>query len=414
MRFYQKLAFVGLCSAFGFVACSDDSSSTSGESIDVSVISLDESTRTIVYYQENEEELCVLDSANKSASWKTIDEGNDTSSIKYDFITLHQEQVDFIKNELKVSIKGNNAVVFKSGYDYDYSGIIGGIFVGGDNSSIKGTWVSVPCRVYEEGDVLCYSSDDGWGKITLDISSGSIHASYEWIELEDDDYGYDYDYDYDDDDYYTDDISKSGLLYSLYKSLGDAYSSIYIRSGYSAVENNEEDVAEIAQEYNIQENSKSKSSVKFTVNDKTYELSAKKFKLDKYQNLSIDVTLTSDGKSCSYQYAEGDLEGDDIDRDACSSEYFDHYRTDYVHDYTGKKITYGYMFRMENDDEFEDCVYDMAEKKDPYADGYYDDDVYDSDGYFTPMYKKSAASESRAEFWREYNREIKRMLKRFK
>lgn len=402
MKFNKLLALVGACATFGLVACGDDSSSGSDSSkTELSIVNLDETAKTATFYAENKKEYCVLDEAKKSASWKTIDKGNDTTTVKWDFVTLSDKNVAYLRDSLKYSIKDNIALNLKIALDGDAYSM--GLFVGEDSSSVKGTWVSIPCSVDEyEGGVVCYDRDY-WKKVTLKITSSSITADEEYVG--DDDYDYDYDYDYDDDDYYTDDVSKSRFLKTLYEFLGgmSAYSSI--ESGWSAVENVEDRVAKAAQENSIAVKSQSNTSVKFDAKGKSYDLSVKDFGEDKYGNLNIDLTLSSDGKTCSYTDMRGDLEGDNYDESACRSDLYEYYKTDDVTDYTGVRYDYAYEYKKETSDEFSDCVAVMAGISSPM-----DIDDYDYDMYF----KKPAKKMSDAEFWSEYKHNMNKVLKMFK
>ena len=403
MKFNKLLALVGACATFSLVACGDDSSSgADGTTKKATIVNLDEMAKSITFYAENKDEYCVLDEATKSASWKTIDEGNDTMTYKYEFMNLSAENVAFLRDSLKYSIDGNVALNLKASYFDKESSI--GIFVGGDASSIKGTWVSVPCSIDYDGIVSCRKRDE-WEKVTLKITSSSITADIEYIY--EDDYGYDsdYDYDYEDYDYYTDDVTKSRFLKTLYEFLGgmSAYSSI--ESGWSAVENVEDRVAMAARENGIAVKSQSNTSVKFDAKGKSYDLSVKNFGEDKYGNLNIDLTLSSGGKTCSYTDLRDELEGDNYDKSACRSDLYEYYKTDDVTDYTGVRYDYAYEYRKETSDEFSDCVAVMAGISSPM-----EIDDYDYDMYF----KKPAKKMSDAEFWSEYKHNMHKVLKQFK
>ena len=391
MKFNKLLALVGACATFGLVACGDDSSSgaaNGSKTYEMSIVNFDEANRSITYYMENKNEYCVLDEAKKSASWQTIDEGNDTVSMKYDFVTLPAEVVSFIKDSLNISVSGNTAMNLKVKNDYGYEYSMG-LYVGGDASSAKGTWVSVPCS--EDVEVYCLIREK-WDKVTLKISSSTITADIERVNL---DFDNDYDYDYDD-DYYTDDISKSGLISSLYESLTGDY--IYVSTGYSALENSERRIADQIQELGIEVKSSSKTSQKFVINNKTYDLNAKTFEMDEYENVKIDLTLASDGNTCALSVENGNLEGDFYDKNACRDDLYEYYRTESEHDYMGNKFTYAYEYKKNNGDEFESCIGQMASASRVY-------DVY---------YKMANPRKSDAEFWDEYEHKIHKLLKLFK
>ena len=405
MKFNKLLALVGACATFGLVACGDDSSSGSDSSkTELSIVNLDETAKTATFYAENKKEYCVLDEAKKSASWKTIDKGNDTTTVKWDFVTLSDKNVAYLRDSLKYSIKDNIALNLKIALDGDAYSM--GLFVGEDSSSVKGTWVSIPCSVDEyEGGVVCYDRDY-WKKVTLKVTSSSITADEEYVG--DEDYDYDYDYDYDDDDYYTDDVNKSRFMMSLYEFLsGSAYG--YIMSDYAAVETYGGDVsASATADYDVKINSQSKSSTKFEIKGKSYELNVESFGVDEYENLAINLTLSSGGKTCSYTELQGYFDYDDefYDKSACSADLYNYYRTKSVRDYTGQEYEYAKSYGTDNSNEFEKCVADMA----GLSKTYYDEDPYDYDMYF----KKPAKKKSDAEFWREYKHNMNKVLKMFK
>jgi hypothetical protein len=219
----------------------------------------------------------------------------------------------------------------------------------------------------------------------------------EYVYLHDSDYDYDYDYDYDDYDYYTDDLSKSEFLLSIFQSLYSR-SYVYVITGRGALENEVESIKAYANEYGITINSSSKSSVTFAFDNKTYELKAKDFELDKYDNALIDVTLSSGEKSCSFYSETGELEGDDFDRSACRSDLYEYYKTDDVEDYMGNRYVYGYEYRRNNSSEFESCVSEMI--------------GLPTDSY--GLYKKTAPKKSDEEIWSEYNHKMKMVQKLFK
>jgi hypothetical protein len=407
MKFNKLLALVGACATFGLVACGDDSSSGSDSSkTELSIVNLDETTKTVTFYAENKGEYCVLDKATKSASWKTIDKGNDTTTMKWDFVTLSDKNVAYLRDSLKYSIKDNIALNLKIALDGEAYSV--GLYVGEDSSSVKGTWVSIPCSIDEyEGGVDCYERDY-WKKVTLKVTSSSITADEEYVEDDDFDYDYDYDYDYDDDDYYTDDVNKSRFMMSLYEFLsGSTYS--YIKSGYTAVETYRGDVsASATADYDVKINSQSKSSTKFEIKGKSYELEVNSFGVNEYDNLAIDLTLTSGDKTCSYTELQGYFDYDDeiYDKSACREDLYAYYETRTVRDYTGQEYEYAKSYEKDDSEVFEDCVFAMA----GLSKTYYDEDPYDYDMYF----KKPAKKKSDAEFWREYKHNMNKVLKMFK
>ena len=388
MKLKHLLAFVGACAALNLVACSDDSS-TSGDYVEsYSVVNFDEQNRSFSFYTENKDDYCVLDEATKSASWETIDEGNDTVTMVYNFVTLPMEVVRFITDSLRISVDGNTAMNLKF-----KGGATVGLYVGGDASSAKGTWVSVPCDMYDT-DVRCFIRDE-WRKVTLSISSSTIKAEVEYVYRDDDDYEYDYDYDYDD-DYYTDDVSKSSFIASLYETLSGAYT--YIRTGYSAFEDRASNIEYLKQVYGIEVQSSSKSSQTFVINNKTYELKAREFELGEDEMLSMDISLTSGDKTCHLSVEQGYLDDyESSNKSACRDDLYEYYRTEKVTDYMGNNYRYAYEYKRDNSSEFETCVGEMAGV---------------SSG--VPYLKQTAPNKSEAEFWREYNYRVWKVLNMFK
>lgn len=433
MKFKHLLSFVGCCAAFGLIACGDDSSSNTSGSMDdrvehFTVISLDEQTKTLVAFEEKKREYCVFNQATKQASWQTVNRGNDTTVVQYEFITIPNDQLAFIKDSLHISVSGNTAMKIKKvskyvNYDEEYRGSSTlGIFVGGTSSTVKGTWVSVPCEEYEEG-LECYSSGSGWTQMTISISDRSISASETYIRgTEDDEYGYDEDYEYDDDDYYTDDATESGLMYSLYEVLGGF--STYVRTGYSAMEKYSSSIKYLIEELGVTLISKSKNAARFTLDNKTYDVKANVFKLDdEYDARTIDLTVSADGKSCNLSVDAAD----EISKSTCKADYtgYDYDLRD-VYSVNNDVIAVAIdEYAKDNEDEFTACVMELAGKQGPVPvydgdedleNGDLDDDwsEWDDDEDYVPdpyvLYKKNADNKkSAAEFWRTYKRNMKKL-----
>ena len=92
---------------FGLIACGDDSSfnSTGGsgevyKEAKASIITLDEQNKTIVAYESRKKDYCVVDELTETASWKTVDRGNDTSTVEYEFISLAENELSFVRDSL--------------------------------------------------------------------------------------------------------------------------------------------------------------------------------------------------------------------------------------------------------------------------------------------------------------------------
>lgn len=318
---------------FGLIACGDDSSfnSTGGsgevyKEAKASIITLDEQNKTIVAYESRKKDYCVVDELTETASWKTVDRGNDTSTVEYEFISLAENELSFVRDSLKLSVNGNTAVVIKnvstytdeSGAQYKYASTFG-FFVGGSSATIKGTWVSIPCEE-KDGELECFGIGDGWEQTTLKISDNWISLTERYIPGEYDD---EEDYDYDDYDYYTDDVAQSGLMYSILKVLSGM--SDYISSNNSMMENYSEDIEELQSELGIVVSSKSKNAETFVLNGKTYSLKVSKLvaDFDRSDDLNLDMTISADGKSCNfYDEYVADISSSTCKADLCPMDIF--------------------------------------------------------------------------------------------
>ena len=434
MNFKHLLACAGCCAAFGLVACGDDSSSNTSGSMDdrvehFTVISLDEQNQTIVTFEERKKDYCVVDPLTETASWKTVDRGNDTTTVKYEFITIPESELSYIRDSLNISVNGNTAVNVKKvhtyteyGTEYKQESSLG-YFVGGSPSSIKGTWVSIPCSDYGDG-LECYiSRNEGWHQLSLNLSDKSITLTEKYIPGKYDE-EYDYDYDYDDYDYYTDDVTKSGLMYSVLKVLSGMRDYIY--SDEQLVENYSEDIEELQAELGVVVKSKSKNAETFVLNDKTYNLSASKMviDLDYMDHFDMNVTISADGKSCNFyqEYV------DEVDRSTCKADLKDYmYGTNNIYDINdvtvAKAVSY---YHRDNSIEFETCLmgfigenlvepdYDDDDWLDDEDDWLTDDESdYGDEGSFV-LYKKSSSNKPSAkQFWRDYNHNMKELRKIF-
>jgi hypothetical protein len=435
MKIKHLLAFASCCAAFGLVACGDDSSSNStGGSGEVykeakaSIITLDEQNKTIVAYESRKKDYCVVDELTETASWKTVDRGNDTSTVEYEFISLAENELSFVRDSLKLSVNGNTAVVIKnvstytdeSGAQYKYASTFG-YFVGGSSATIKGTWVSIPCEE-NDGELECFGIGDGWKQTTLKISDNSISLTERYIPGEYDDYeDYDYeDYDYDDYDYYTDDVAQSGLMYSILKVLSGMRD--YINSNYSMMENYSEDIEELQSELGIVVSSKSKNAETFVLNGKTYSLKVSKLvaDFDRSDDLNLNMTISADGKSCNFY----DEHVESISSSTCKADLKGYYvGTGSIYDndenIIGKRVEY---YSKDNTLEFTVCLQDLAgvtsgetEYPDDDEDSWMNDDeelpAYDDEyPIVNPLLKKSSSNKSSAaQFWRNYKRNMKKL-----
>ena len=426
MKLKHLLAFAGCCAAMGLVACGDDSSSNSSgadNTTSLSVVSLDEASRTIVVFEEKKKDYCVFDQVTKRASWQTVNRGNDTTTVQYEFITIPNDQLAFIKDSLHISVSGNTAMKIKKvskyvDYDEEYrSSSTLGIFVGGTSSTVKGTWVSVPCEEYSDG-LECYPSRWGWTQMTISLSDASVSVEETYIRgTEDYEYGYDEDYEYDDDDYYTDDATESGLMYSIYEVLGGM--DRYVRIGYSAMEKYTKSIERLIAELDITLVSKSKNAVTFTLDNKTYNVKASTFVLDeRYDARTINLTVSADGKTCNL-----DVDAvDELSESSCKADLTGYdYDLRSIYDINDNVVAKAIdEYSKDNEEEFTDCILELAGKQEPipsYEDweNYDLDDVDWSEFDDAALYKKNANMEkATAGFWRTYKRNMKELREIFK
>ena len=270
---------------FGLIACGDDSSfnSTGGsgevyKEAKASIITLDEQNKTIVAYESRKKDYCVVDELTETASWKTVDRGNDTSTVEYEFISLAENELSFVRDSLKLSVNGNTAVVIKnvstytdeSGAQYKYASTFG-FFVGGSSATIKGTWVSIPCEE-NDGELECFGIGDGWEQTTLKISDN-------WI----------------------------------------------FSSNYEMLEDYSGDIEELQIELGIVVSSKSKNAETFVLNDKTYSLNVSNLVADfeRSDDFILNMTISADGKSCEfYEEYVADISSSTCKADLCPMDIF--------------------------------------------------------------------------------------------
>lgn len=389
MKLSKSITLLGACAAFIWVACNGDSSDSVGSaglSADMPILKLDEKARTISFYHDSEEELCVLDTVARTASRKTVITERDTTYARYEFVTLPENVVNFIRDTLKISVNGNTALSLielpEKDYYEEYSL---GLYVGGSSSNIKGAWISVPCEV-DEGEVTCYNRSE-WLKITLTISSNSLHASGVGFRSED---GF---------GEYTDDISQSGFVVSLYAFLRGVSSSI--EGGYGAFYDYSEDMSELIDEFEIDVKSKSKNSETFVMDGKSYGLKANQFVM-RENEVYIDLTISADGKSCSYFHERAYMdEGAHIEK-TCKTEYYKYYDREYAEDKNGRRFVYAARYEKDNGKEFKECLEKLSGLE------------HSGTMFYSSLMKMSEKKKTDSEFWREYNRNMHYLLRKFK
>lgn len=367
---------------FGLIACGDDSSfnSTGGsgevyKEAKASIITLDEQNKTIVAYESRKKDYCVVDELTETASWKTVDRGNDTSTVEYEFISLAENELSFVRDSLKLSVNGNTAVVIKnvstytdeSGAQYKYASTFG-FFVGGSSATIKGTWVSIPCEE-NDGELECFGIGDGWEQTTLKISDN-------WI----------------------------------------------FSSNYEMLEDYSGDIEELQTELGIVVSSKSKNAETFVLNDKTYSLNVSNLVADfeRSDDFILNMTISADGKSCEF-YEEYVA---DISSSTCKADLKGYYVEagdiyDNDENAIGKREEY---YSKDNTLEFTACLQDLAgvtsgeteypdDDEDSWMNGDEEWPAYDDEyPIVNPLLKKTSSNKSSAApFWRNYKRNMKKL-----
>ena len=318
---------------------------------------------------------CVVDELTETASWKTVDRGNDTSTVEYEFISLAENELSFVRDSLKLSVNGNTAVVIKnvstytdeSGAQYKYASTFG-FFVGGSSATIKGTWVSIPCEE-NDGELECFGIGDGWEQTTLKISDN-------WI----------------------------------------------FSSNYEMLEDYSGDIEELQTELGIVVSSKSKNAETFVLNDKTYSLNVSNLVADfeRSDDFILNMTISADGKSCEF-YEEYVA---DISSSTCKADlkgYYVEAGDIYANEENaiGKRVEY---YSKDNTLEFTACLQDLAgvtseetEYPDDDEDSWMNDDeewpAYDDEyPVVNPLLKKTSSNKSSAaQFWRNYKRNMKKL-----
>ena len=367
---------------FGLIACGDDSSfnSTGGsgevyKEAKASIITLDEQNKTIVAYESRKKDYCVVDELTETAPWKTVDRGNDTSTVEYEFISLAENELSFVRDSLKLSVNGNTAVVIKnvstytdeSGAQYKYASTFG-FFVGGSSATIKGTWVSIPCEE-NDGELECFGIGDGWEQTTLKISDN-------WI----------------------------------------------FSSNYEMLEDYSGDIEELQTELGIVVSSKSKNAETFVLNDKTYSLNVSNLVADfeRSDDFILNMTISADGKSCEF-YEEYVA---DISSSTCKADLKGYYVEvgdiyDNDENAIGKRVEY---YSKDNTLEFTACLQDLAgvtsgeteypdDDEDSWMNGDEEWPAYDDEyPIVNPLLKKTSSNKSSAaQFWRNYKRNMKKL-----
>jgi len=388
MRLNKSITLIGTCAAFIWVACTGDSDNSVGTvelSADLPLLKLDDAAGTISFFHDRAEELCILDTVAKTASWKTIVTERDTTFAKAEFITLPDSIAAFIRDSLNVPVNGNTAMSLtelpEKDYYEDYSL---GLYVGGKSSSIRGAWVSVPCEV-DGGNVVCYNRSD-WHRVTLMITANSIHASGSGSHSQDD-FGD-----------YTDDISQSGFIVSLYAFMSGVSSDI--EGGYGAFYNYSEGMDEMVAEFDIDVKSKSKNAETFVMDGKTYELKADRFDVGE-DEVYIDLSISANGKSCTYYHERAYLDDGAYLEKACKSELFNSYEKGYAFDKNGRRYAYASKYEKENGKEFKRCLETL---------------IGDRSGsvFYSSLERLADSKKFDTEFWREYNRNMRYLQKKFK
>ena len=319
--------------AFSFMACSDDSSSTSANSSnpqkETAELSVDEKNKMFTIIEEREKTLCVKKDASYSVETfaKT-----DTSQYKYGFI-------------------GDTLYIFFYS-EFGFSSSDGIVFVGGTPGKLYGKWKLLLNCGYdtEENKIECYedseSSEDFPVKAYYIFSSDKINVEYEV-----------------DSSLLFTEYSKSQFIYELYSGF---YSGVYYYLTSDLFSPNEylTDVNAktiLSTEFGIDISKQTDNSVTFSINGKTIQVDILKAVEDEYIR-NVNVKVSMDDKTCELDYTTATE--DSVNVSLCKAKNAEYFELDYSYDEKGNEFDYVYKYKKLNIDSYKVCVKGlMAETK---------------------------------------------------
>jgi hypothetical protein len=366
-------------SAF-FFACSDSSSSDSGDNGSITVeasgsITVDAEKKTAIIVVDNNEDVCVNE--NNTYSWKNVDFGADTSYSKYLFVG---DTLVIIDCE-EMNSKG----------DMKYCDDVGQMLVGGKAGDINGTWKSVLCSYDVEDSVSsCFKScDEVGGKLTEEELERIYEEMYsKMAELSDDDadepaidpklqermtcleekdmnryaesvlkisgssFSSKVTYNYGEKDSF-DDYMNSKFMSKLYKSLANGDPEI--PSASYLTEEDSSGVEKYIKSAKIEVTSQTKTSVTFKFADQTFSVNIKKLNRT-MDGSEFDMVVTANSKSCELESEEGE-----VTKSTCKAEYGEFFDKDTERDAAGNKITIADYYEKSNGRDFERCTETMMD-----------------------------------------------------
>ena len=344
------------------IACGDDSSSA-GDAYTYTVnfsLVVDEANHLLVLNPDSYPvDRCV--SEGDALVWKTVVHRNKPDSLRYEF---HEDSL----------------YLYDIGSDGNAS-----IFLGGHAGSIYGTWKYTFCKYNGQGgEVQCSEEDKRRFKYEINFSEGRVAANYEIY------------YDKILEEEKANDYMESYFMYWLYNRLSSkcSHKRVYVGEiSFSDVEA----VQEAIQKCGVQVIEKTKNGGTFMIDEKTYTLMVNKdnmiFQTDEYEPYEehdIDLEVSDGVTICKVHYVRSNLV-----REQCRVEYAKYMNLTTGLDDSGNEYSYAREIEIENEDEFNKCLEEIAAKG--------------TVGSVDPLYKKSAKSGMGIE--KNIDRNILKLLK---
>lgn len=139
------------------------------------IVERDDANRTLTMVVDDAEDLCVV--SGGSAEWRSVGDGADTLRYEYGFGALSAAELALVRDSLGLPVKkGIYLALAGSGDDGS------AVFVGGDSSSVDGTWHLTGCVVVG-GAIDCAGAEllaaFGVKSTVVRISSRSLVATTE-------------------------------------------------------------------------------------------------------------------------------------------------------------------------------------------------------------------------------------------